>query len=168
MGCDTDFLDLLDLATQIGLECDRSISDALGLLLGKQGPGGRWSVEGRGRYRDKGALAGQDSSLEDVGVQSKWITLTALLVLRRCEAFLAGAPPTDVCEEAGLPPDTVLSRYPFEYDPVDEGRVRDEYAELRMSSVLEAMLGFAKQHDLSPAWHWGFVMAPTPARNGVH
>ena len=84
MGCDTDLLDLLDIATQVGLERDESIADALELLLSKQNKKGRWCVEAPARWGpDRGRLAGHVSDVEAVGAESKWITLGALLVLKR-------------------------------------------------------------------------------------
>ena len=127
-GCDTDVLDLLDIATQVGLEADRSIADALDLLLSKQNSGGRWKVEAPSRWApDKRRLAGHVSTLEKPGEESKWITLASLVVVKRCHDFLTGARRTDVLKDLEDGDPEVLRRYPFSYDSKDEQRVRDEW-----------------------------------------
>jgi len=160
-GCDTDFLDLLDIATQAGLECDQSIADALNLLLSKQNGKGRWTVETGTRWGpDKGRLAGHVATLEAVGKESKWITLGALLILKRCERFLAGARRTDLGSEAIRDAECLMSHYPFEYEPTDEQRTRDAWGTFNASKILDALVAFADKRGLATGWHWGFVMGP--------
>ena len=161
MGCDTDVLDLLDIATQVGLEADECIADALDLLLSKQCSEGRWCVAAPARWApDQRRLAGHVSTVEAVGEESKWITLGALIVLKRCERFLAGERRTDLRNEGDLNGGAILSRYPFDYDPSDESRVRSDWAALGMEPVLEQLLTMARECALQTGWHWGFVMGP--------
>jgi len=161
MGCDTDLLDLLDIATQVGLERDECTADALDLLLSKQTSKGRWRVEAPARWApNQKRLAGHVSAVEAVGKESKWITLDVLMVLKRCERFLAGERRTNLRSEGGLDEGEVLSRYPFDYDPADESRVRSQWAELGMERVLDRLLTMARKCDLETGWLWGFVMGP--------
>ena len=160
-GCDTDVLDLLDIATQAGLECDESIADAVDLLLSKQNRKGRWTVEARVRWGpNKGRLAGCLGSAETVGAESKWVTLSALLVLKRCERFLSGAKRTDVAAEPDPDADRVFSRYAFAYEPADERRVRDQWKSCGVEATLDRLVAFADKRGLATGWHWGFVMGP--------
>ena len=161
MGCGTDFLDLLDIATQVGLERDECIADALDLLLSKQTSKGRWCVEAPPRWApNRKRLAGYVSTVEAVGNESKWIILSALMVLKRCERFLAGNTRTDLRSEGDLDEGEVLARYPFDYDPTDESRVRSQWAEFGMARVLEKLLTMAREYALETGWHWGYVMGP--------
>lgn len=161
MTCDTDILDLLDIATQVGLEADESIADALDLLLSKQNDRGRWCVEALSRWApNKKRLAGHVATVEAPGEESKWITLSALLVLKRCERFLAGDTRTDLRSEGPLDDGAVLCRYPFDYAPADESRVRSQWAALGMEPVLEELLTTARECALQTGWHWGYAMGP--------
>jgi len=161
LTCETDILDLLDIATQAGLERDESIADALELLLSKQNERGRWCVEARGRWvPDRRRLAGYVATLEAVGEESKWITLGALLVLRRCAEFIAGGERTELAEEGPLDDGDVLAHYPFVDDPADESRVRGEWESIGMGPALEQLLSIDRDRDLRTGWHWGYVMGP--------
>lgn len=159
VGWQTDILDLLDVATQAGLERDESIVDALDLLLSKQNMRGRWRVEAALRW-DPGRLIGHVADVEPVGAESKWITLGALLVVNRCERLLAGAKRTDLGRKTAQDAGEAMSRYPFDYDPADEKRERNDWASLGMKPMLDRLLAFAGKHALATGWHWGFVMGP--------
>ena len=161
LGCDTDLLDVLDIATQVGLEGDQSIAPALDLLLSKQNAKGRWCVEAPARWApSEGRLAGHVSAVEAVGQESKWITLGALLVLKRCERFLAGASRGDLRGHGDLDTDDVLSRYPFEYDSLDEERTKSHWAAVGIAPVLDRLVALGKKRGLAMGWHWDFVMGP--------
>jgi hypothetical protein len=71
-----DILRGLDVVTRLGYSEDERISDALGVLLGKQGEDGRWILESTPSGR-------MQTNLEQKGKPSKWITLNALRVLKR-------------------------------------------------------------------------------------
>jgi hypothetical protein len=71
-----DVLRGLDVVTRLGHARDERIDDALELLLGKQGPDGRWPLEQTPSGR-------MQTNLEEKGKPSKWITLNALRVLKR-------------------------------------------------------------------------------------
>ena len=165
MTCDTDILDLLDIATQVGLESDACIADALNMLLSKQNNRGRWRVEAPSRWTpDTRRLAGHAATIEAVGDESKWTTLSALIVTERCEHFLAGDERTDVRSEADLDAEPAFSHYPFEYSPADERRVRNEYAALGLEQVMEQLVDMGRKLALEPGWHWGYVMGPPLCR----
>lgn len=85
-----DFLVGLDMLTRLGYAGDRRLRPALDLLRTKRRPDGRWRLEAV--HPDLGAGAGyrlprktRRFALEEVGRPSKWITLTALQVLKRVE-----------------------------------------------------------------------------------
>ena len=162
LGCDTDVLDLLDIATQAGLECDESITDALELLLSKQNQQGRWRIDApHARWGpDKGRLGGHVAGIEAAGEESKWITLGALLVLKRCERFLSGAERTNLAAERDPEEDRTFSPYSFAYRSADEQRVRHTWNTVGVGELLDGLVAFADERGLATGWHWGFVMGP--------
>ncbi len=66
----------LDVVTKLGFTEDERLTDALDVLLGKMRPDFRWVLE-------RGNTGRMLANLEKEGGPSKWITLTALRVLRR-------------------------------------------------------------------------------------
>lgn len=85
-----DFLVGLDMVTRLGYGGDRRLRPALELLESKRRADGRWTLERV--HPDLGAGAGyrmprttKRFALEKQGQPSKWITLTALQVLKRVE-----------------------------------------------------------------------------------
>ena len=159
----TDLLDLLDVATQVGLADDPSLADALRFVLSKQNGRGRWALEEH--YRNRLAiLSPKVDTLETVGQESKWITLTALLQLKRCQKLVVR-----LCrgEEIEAPPPPRRARFfghPFPYERADEARVWAEWESLGLSPVLAKLVRFAEANGLETGWHWGFVMGPKHCR----
>ncbi len=85
-----DFLVGLDMLTRLGYGGDRRLRSALDLLQNKRRPDGMWPLDKV--HPDLGAGAGyrfrrkpKRFALETEGRPSKWITLTALQVLKRVE-----------------------------------------------------------------------------------
>lgn len=85
-----DFLVGLDMLTRLGYGDDRRLRPALDLLVKRRRPDGTWSLDKV--HPDLGAGAGyrfrrppKRFALEREGQPSKWITLTALQVLKRVE-----------------------------------------------------------------------------------
>ncbi len=99
-----DFLHGLRVLTELGVMDDPRMSDAVNLLLEKRMPDGRWVLEGVYRgWRYSHPMHGQETvsrpeerelitegwgtertlQLEEAGKPSKWITLQALLILKR-------------------------------------------------------------------------------------
>lgn len=73
----TDVLANLEALTRLGLGDDPRLSAAVELMLGKQDQQGRWKMEHS--YNGKTVV-----DIEEKGKPSKWITLRALRVLKRC------------------------------------------------------------------------------------
>jgi hypothetical protein len=71
----TDVLEILGLLTGLGVK-DERMQEAVDLVLAKQDEQGRWKLENtfNGRFQ---------TSIEQKGNSSKWITLNALKVLKR-------------------------------------------------------------------------------------
>ena len=159
LGWQTDLLDILDVASQVGLEEDPCMLDALSALLSKQTAKGRWRVETIVPY-GTGWLSGVLKDADIEGSESKWVTLSALRVLKRCEALL----PAVEADEASPAPDnssqSTFSDYPYKYVRADQKRVTTEWQELGMNEVLDALLSFKKEHRLHTGWHWGLVLGP--------
>ncbi len=103
-----DFLHGLRVLTELGLKGDPRMNDAINLLLEKRLPDGGWLLEGVYRgWRHSHAMHGEETvsrpeerelitqgwgtertlQLEEAGKPSKWITLQALLVLKRIGAL---------------------------------------------------------------------------------
>ena len=71
-----DILRGLDVVTKLGFSSDNRIDDALGVILSKVNSRGQWTMECTYTGRVHGAIEQKDRP-------SKWITLTALKVLKR-------------------------------------------------------------------------------------
>ncbi len=103
-----DFLHGLRVLTEFGIKNDRRMNDAVSLLLEKRTPDGKWPLEGVYRgWRHPNPMHGEETNsrpeerelithgwgteraiqLEEAGKPSKWITLQALLVLKRLGLF---------------------------------------------------------------------------------
>lgn len=84
-----DVLVGLDVVTRLGYSDDRRLRPALKVLTDKRGPDGTWVLDkahpdvGAELKKDYGGKEIKGWSLESVGKPSKWITLSALRVLRR-------------------------------------------------------------------------------------
>jgi len=87
LGWQVDLLEVLDIASQIGLHEQSCMFDGLRELLSKQTKKGRWLLDARVPY-DDGRLVSLVKDAEPVGAESKWVTLSALRVLKRCEGLL--------------------------------------------------------------------------------
>jgi hypothetical protein len=70
-----DALDVLDLLLKLGYKDDR-MQDAIDLVISKQNENGRWILE-------KSFNTRMNVKIEQLGKESKWITLFALRVLKR-------------------------------------------------------------------------------------
>jgi len=162
LGWHTDALDLLDIATELGLADDPCCVPALQLILGKQNERGRWLVEQThgGQYDLLVGTAVRDT--EKVGDESKWITAAALIQLARCRRLL---PTLDEAQPTATSP--ALPAF-ADYGPPDtdddERRVRSEWAGLDTTWVLEALLDFARDRGLPVGWHWGLMIGPAWCR----
>jgi hypothetical protein len=103
-----DFLHGLRVLTELGVKNDPRINDAVSLLLEKRQSDGKWLLEGVYRgWRHSHAMHGEETvsrpeerelitqgwgtektiQIEEAGKPSKWITLQALLVLKRLGLF---------------------------------------------------------------------------------
>ena len=86
-----DVLVGLDVLTRLGYAGDRRLQPALQILRGKRRSDGTWVLdrvhpdEDRGGGRGAAAKKVKPLALERAGEPSKWITLTALRVLKRVE-----------------------------------------------------------------------------------
>ena len=74
---DTDALEMLEVITDLGYR-DERMEDAVGLLLSKRRPDGKWINE----RSYAGRLL---TSVERQGAPSQWVTLKALVVLRKLD-----------------------------------------------------------------------------------
>jgi len=70
-----DALDVFDLLLKLGYKDDR-MQDAIDLVLAKQNENGRWILE-------KSFNTRMQFKIEQLGKESKWITLLALRVIKR-------------------------------------------------------------------------------------
>jgi hypothetical protein len=103
-----DFLHGLRVLTELGVKNDPRMNDAVSLLLEKRQSDGKWLLEGVYRgWRHAHAMHGEETvsrpeerelitqgwgtekaiQVEEAGKPSKWITLQALLVLKRLGLF---------------------------------------------------------------------------------
>jgi len=103
-----DFLHGMRVLTELGVKHDQRMNDAVSLLLEKRTPEGKWLLEGVYRgWRHPNAMHGEETvsrpeerdiisqgwgteraiQIEEAGKPSKWITLQALLVLKRLGLF---------------------------------------------------------------------------------
>ena len=99
-----DFLHGLRVLTELGVKNDPRMNNAVSLLLEKRLPDGKWNLDGVYRgWRHANAMHGEETvsrpeerelitqgwgteralQIEEAGKPSKWITLQALLVLKR-------------------------------------------------------------------------------------
>ena len=71
----TDVLEILDILTALGYDNER-MREAVDLVVSKQDDYGRWNLENtfNGRFQ---------TNIEQKGKPSKWVTLSALKVLKR-------------------------------------------------------------------------------------
>lgn len=161
LGWRTDVVDLLDVASQIGLADDPSIADALGFLISRQNERGRWVLEETFERQYADRLGTRVKDIERVGEESKWITCAALRVLKRC-GKLAAALARGESPEA--PPEALeqptFSTHRLAHGPEDERRVRAEWERLGFAPVLDGLLGFAGENGLDAGWRWGLVLGP--------
>jgi len=160
----TDILDLLDIATRVGLTHSPSLAPALRLLLDKQRPDGRWPLEVAYRT-DRPLVANLLRDVEKAGEPSKWVTLTALLLLRRCDGLVQQV--RDGADFPAPPPQSVTSfvSYPSGDDPADRARVDAAWDGLPgMPAVLDGLLTFARQVGLEVGWYRGLAMGPAGCR----
>lgn len=79
----TDVLEILLLLTELGI-VDERMQDAVRAVDGKRGPDGRWRQEGA-IEPDRFPIA-----FEAKGAPSKWVTLRAMLALKRWQALGGG------------------------------------------------------------------------------
>jgi hypothetical protein len=76
IGYITDVLQNLEVLTALGYGPDPRLQAALEMVLAKQGPSGRWTLDYT--YNGKTWV-----NIEEKGAPSKWVTLRALRVLNR-------------------------------------------------------------------------------------
>ncbi len=161
LGWRTDVVDLLDAASQIGLADDPSIADALQFLMSKQNERGRWAIEETFERQYADRLGTRVKDVERVGEESKWITCTALRLLKRCGKLAAALARGDEFQGPAEPPEQpVFSRHRLAHSPEDERRVRAEWEQLGFTPVLDGLLGFARGNGLGVGWRWGLVLGP--------
>jgi hypothetical protein len=159
LGWETDILDILDVATQIGLEDDPCLMHALRALLEKQTDKGRWRMEARTHVGD-GRLAGLVEDAESVGDESKWITLAALCILKRCPELIRRLTEGEQPPMPERSKERRFSDYPFRHRHEDENRIRAEWEALGMHAVLRELLLFKGEKNLKAGWRWEFAMGP--------
>lgn len=159
----TDILDLLDVATRMGMADSPALADALGLLIQKGGPDGRWLLE-KDYHTDRPLVANLLWDVERPGQPGKWVTLEALLMLKRCAGLVARltAGQEIACEP--VQPAAGFVAYP-PHSKGDEARVRAEWSELPgMPAVLDGLVAFARAHKIKTGWRHDFVMGPQDCR----
>jgi hypothetical protein len=129
-------------------------------LLEKQRPDGRWNLE-QGYRTDRPLVANLLRDVEEVGRPSKWVTLTALVILKRCAGLVERLKTGEaIAYEPPRPPDG-FPAYPWAYSRRDEARVRAQWGELEgMADVLDRLVAFARRHRIRTGWYQGFVMGP--------
>jgi len=133
-------------------------------VLRKRLPDGRWPLE-TVYSTDRPLIANLLREIEPVGAPGKWVTLTCLLMLKRCAGPVRGIEAGEVLAPPTLEPPDRFTPYPWPYDPADEKSTRDEWEALPgMLAVLEALLGFAHEHGLQVGWHSGLAMGTESCR----
>jgi hypothetical protein len=161
LGWRTDLLDLLDIATQIGLQADPSLADAVQFVLSKQNHRGRWTVEESFRRHYADRLGTLVKDMERVGEESKWITLHALTQLKRSHSLASAVARGDAPQPPPPPSEEPeFADYPFPYQADDEARVRRQWEDLALTPILDRLLAFARVNDLHIGWHWGLAFGP--------
>jgi len=144
----TDILDLLDVATRMGMAGSRALADALKLLLQKQGADGRWVLE-KGYHTDRPLLANLLWNVEKPGRPGKWVTLEALLMMKRCAGLVARIRAGEEIAHEPAQPAGGFVAYAGPHSRDDDARVRAEWAELPgMSAVLDGLVAFARKHRI--------------------
>ena len=159
LGWQTDLLDILDIASQIGLHEHQCMLSGLRALLSKQTTKGRWCLEASVPF-DDGRLVSLVRRAEPVGRESKWITLAALRVLKRCESLLARISDGDSLPKPSVCQAPTFSDHAFKYSRADETRVRARWHEFGMGALLDDVVDFKKERRLRLGWHWGVVIGP--------
>jgi hypothetical protein len=159
----TDILDLLDVATRMGMSDSPALLDALRLLIQKQRPDGRWLLEA-GCRTDRPLVANLLSDVENPGQPGKWVTLEALLMLKRCAGLVARIEAGDEVPFEPPRPPAGFVPYPA-YAKADEARLRAAWGELPgMGAVLDGLVAFAHKHRIKTGWRRDFVMGPDDCR----
>ncbi|HUW85024.1 MAG TPA: hypothetical protein VMZ31_19760 [Phycisphaerae bacterium] len=171
LGWRVDVLQLLEVATQVGLANDPAARDAVQFVLDKQGLDGRWVLEARHKDRARARKPLWESEQE--GQPSKWVTLAAITQLKRCEKLLrtmktaarsaASKTPGKSMPKpkaSSAPTRREYAAYPFPCDAEDEQHVRAKWAAARLLPMLERLLRFAVEHGLQAGWHRGLVLGP--------
>lgn len=160
----TDILDLLDIATRMGMTDSPGLAPALRLLLDKQLPDGRWPLE-VAYHTDRPLIANLLGGLEEVGEPGKWVTLTALLLLRRSAGLVQQIREGADFPAPPPPPITSFVSCPSGGDPADRARLRAAWDGLPgMLAVLEGLEIFARGSGLEVGWHRGLAMGPAECR----
>ena len=156
LGWRVDVLHILETAGLIGLAKDPAACDALRFLLSKRDASGRWPLERR--HGDRTTCSGPLWRAEVVGKPSKWITLSALIQMKRFRQLLPrlsdDLPETPRQRVKSQP----FAKYPWRPNRRDRMRVRAAWQEGQMAEALEELLSFARKHCLKTGWHWGLVI----------
>ncbi len=156
----TDVLDLLDVATRMGMADSPALADALRLLLEKQRPDGRWLLE-VGCRTDRPLLANVLWDVEKPGEPGKWVTLQALLMLKRCAGLVARIRAGEEIAYEQPQPAGGFVAYAGPHSKADEARVRAEWAALPgMADVLDGLVAFGRKHRIGIGWYGGLTMGP--------
>ena len=160
----TDVLDLLDIATRLGMADSPALAPALQWLLSQRDPDGRWPLQ-TVYSTDRPLIANLLRDVEQPGQPGKWVTLTALIILRRCAGLVARIEAGEVFPAPAPPAFAGFTPYPWPDDPADEARAREEWSALPgMTEVLDALAAFAQENGLRTGWYRGFVMGPDECR----
>jgi hypothetical protein len=160
----TDILDMLDVATRVGMADSPALADALRLLLDKRGGDGRWPLE-KDYHTDRPLVANLLWDVERAGQPGRWVTLTAMLMLKRCPGLASRLERREAVPYEPAPPPQRFPAYPWPYSKGDEARVRAEWGELAgMAEVLDGLVAFARVHRIKTGWYQGFVMGPGSCR----
>ena len=122
----TDVLHLLETAGLVGMTNDAAAGDALRFLLSKRDAKGRWPLERR--HKDKASTCcGPLWREEVVGKPSKWITLSALIQMKRFKRLLPKLP--EGSSEVPVEPAEArpFAAYPWRASRRDQQRVRETW-----------------------------------------
>lgn len=162
LGWRPDVLHALEVAGLVGMTNDPAAGDALRFLLSKRDAKGRWALERR--HKNRTACCGSLWRAEAVGKPSKWITLSALIQMKRFKRLLPKLP--EGSSEVPVEPAEARSfaGYPWRANRQDEQRVRQAWQDGQMDAALGELLRFARKHRLKAGWHWGLVIGPSWCR----